>query len=75
MRRAERNSEVSFGRLFNYRHHAKAKRGCGTQSQNRGVCLIHRGNSRCASQTEIARDTCVYPRAHGQRVAVVALRR
>lgn len=75
MRRAERNSEVSLGRLFNYRDHAKAKRGGGTQSQNRGVGLIHRGNSRCASQTEITRDTCVYPRTHGQRVAVVALRR
>ncbi len=75
MRRAERNSEVSLGRLFNYRDHAKAKRGGGTQSQNRGVGLIHRGNLLRASQTKIARDTCVYPRTHGQRVAVVALRR
>jgi hypothetical protein len=75
MRRTERNSEASLARLFNYRDHTKAKRGGGTQSQNRGVGLIHRGNLPRASQTERARDTCVDLRTHGQRVAVVALRR
>jgi hypothetical protein len=75
MRRAERNGEASLGRLFNYRDHTKAKRGRGTQSQNRGVGLIHGGNSRCASQTERARNACVYPRTHCQRFPIVALRR